>query len=85
MPKNDVEEQLAWCSTSIVLLGWVDGILQPLPMVVPSTAYKNNGHGMKDKHESDDEVHWVPPGGPSELRIIPKFQTSKQGEGDVME
>ena len=57
LPEKDTEEQLAQCSTSTVPLGWVDGILQPLPTVVPSTAYKYNGHRARDKHESDDEIH----------------------------
>ena len=42
---------------SLILLGWVDGILQPLPMVVHRSAHQDHGSGMKDMYDSDDEVH----------------------------
>ena len=42
---------------SLILLGWVDGILQPLPMVVPRSAHQDHGSGMKDMCNSNDEVH----------------------------
>ena len=56
-PEDSVEGRLTHCPTSLVPLGWVDGILQPLPMVVPRSAHRNHGYGMKDKHDSDDELH----------------------------
>ena len=34
IPESEVDEVLTQCLTSQVLLGWVDGILQPLPSVV---------------------------------------------------
>ena len=43
--------------TSLVLLGWVDGILQPLSMVVHRSAHQDHWSGMKDMHDSNDEVH----------------------------
>ena len=34
-PESEVDEALTWCFTSHFLLGWVDGILWPLPSVAP--------------------------------------------------
>ena len=34
-PESEVDETFNQCLTSCVLLGWVDGILQPLPSVAP--------------------------------------------------
>ena len=45
---------------SLVPLGWVYGILQSLPMVVQRSAHQDHGSGMKDLHDSNDKVHWVP-------------------------
>ena len=42
---------------SHVPLGWVDGILQPLPMVVHRSAHQDQGSRMKDMCDDDDEVH----------------------------
>ena len=43
--------------TSRVLLGWVDGILRPLPMVVHRTAHKEPGSRIKEMCGDDEEVH----------------------------
>ena len=43
--------------TSHVPLGWVDGILQPLPMVVHRTAQKEPGSRIKEMHGDNKEVH----------------------------
>ena len=56
-PENSVEWWLTHHPTSLILLGWVDDILKLLPMVVPRSAYQNHCYGMKDKCDSDDEVH----------------------------
>ena len=42
---------------SLILLGWVDGILRPLPMVVHRSAHQDQGSGMKDMYNSNNEVH----------------------------
>ena len=55
--RNTVEERLSQRSTSLVPFGQVDGVLRPLPMVVPSTATKDNRDRMKDEHASNDEPH----------------------------
>ena len=55
------KEQLGRCLTqhlaSRVPLAWVDGILQPLPMVVHRTAQYEPGSRMKDMSGDDEEVH----------------------------
>ena len=43
--------------TSHVPLGWMDGILRPLPMVVNRTALYEPGSRMKDMSGDDEEVH----------------------------
>ena len=60
--ENDLlEDNMEGCLTrhpaSLIPLGWVDGILQPLPMVVHRSAHQDHGSGMKDMCHSDDEVH----------------------------
>ena len=60
--ENDsLKDQMGRCLTqhlvSHVPLGWVDGILQPLPMVVHRTAQYELGSRMKDKSGDDEEVH----------------------------
>ena len=55
--KDNMEGCLTQHLTSHVLLGWVDGILQPLPMVVHRSAHHDQGSRMKDMHDSDDKVH----------------------------
>ena len=60
--ENDsLKEQMEKCLTqhlaSRVLLGWVDGILRPLPMVVHRTALYEPGSRMKDMSGDDEEVH----------------------------
>ena len=58
--RNNMEEWLSWCSTSLSLCGQVDGVRRSLYEVVPSTAMKDNRDGRRDKCACDDEPHWVP-------------------------
>ena len=55
--EDNVEGCLTQHPASLILLGYVDGIMQPLPMVVHRSAYTDHGSGMKDMHDSNDEVH----------------------------
>ena len=60
--ENDfLNEQMERCLTqhltSRVPLGWVDGVLRPLPMVVHRTAQFEPGSRMKDMSGDDEEVH----------------------------
>ena len=48
LPKDNVEGYLTQHLTSHIPLGWVDGILQPLPMVVHRSAHQDQGSRMKD-------------------------------------
>ena len=57
LPKDYVERCLTQHLASHVLLGWVDGILRPLPMVVHRTAYKDQGSRMKVECIDDEEVY----------------------------
>ena len=43
LPKDQLERCLTQHLTSRVLLGWVDGVLQPLPMMVHRTAQNEPG------------------------------------------
>ena len=58
---NSLKKQMGRCLTqhlaSCVPLGWVDGILRPLPMVVHRTAQYEPGSRMKDMSGDDEEVH----------------------------
>ena len=55
--KDHKEGCLTQHLTSHVPLGWVDGILQPLPMVVHRSACQDQGSRMKDMCDDDEEVH----------------------------
>ena len=57
LPKEQVGRYLTQHLASRVLLGWVDGVLRPLPMVVHRTAQYEPGSGMKDMGGDDEEVH----------------------------
>ena len=57
MPKDPLERCLTHHLTSHVLLGWVDGVLQQLPMVVYRSAQKEPGSRMNDMCEDDEEAH----------------------------
>ena len=48
LPKDNVEGCLTQHLTSHIPLGWVDGILWPLPMVVHRSAHQDQGSRMKD-------------------------------------
>ena len=57
MSESEVEGVLTWCPTSHVLLGWVDGILWPLPSVAlrPTVCGLRSGDGTSSF--SDEDVH----------------------------
>ena len=57
LPKDQMERCLTQHLASRVLLGWVDGILRPLPMVVHRTAQYEPGSRIKDMSGDDEEVH----------------------------
>ena len=57
MPKGLLERCLTHHLTSRILLGWMDGVLWPLPMVVHRSAQKEPGLRMKDICEDDKGVH----------------------------
>ena len=50
-------EALTQCLTSCAPLGWVDGILQPLSMVVPQPTLQGLEAGDETGSLSDEEVH----------------------------
>ena len=80
LPKNNVEERLSWCSTSLSLCGQVNGAWWPLFEVVPSTAMEDNRDGRRDKCASDDEPHWVPLVYFQAHNLEPNFQLWMRGE-----
>ena len=55
--RNNVEERLSRCSTSLSLCGQVDGVRRSLCEVVPSTAMKDNRDRRRGKCACDDEPH----------------------------
>ena len=59
--KDSLNGQMERCQTqhltSHVPLGWVDGVLRPLPMVVHRTAPNEPGSRIKDMSGDDEEVH----------------------------
>ena len=55
--EDNVEGCLTQHPARLIPLGWVDGILQPLPMVVHRSAHQDQGSRMKDMCDSNDEVH----------------------------
>ena len=57
LPKDLLEGCQTHHPTSRVPLGWVDGVLRPLPMVVHRTAQKEPGSRMREMHGDDEEVH----------------------------
>ena len=56
-PKDQLERCLTQHLASRIPLGWVDGILRPLPMVVHRTAQIEPGSRIKDMSGDDEEVH----------------------------
>ena len=57
MPESEVDEVLTQCLTSCILLGWVDGILWPLPSVALSPTLQELGTGDGMWSLSDEDVH----------------------------
>ena len=85
--RNNVEEWLSWCTTSLSLYGQVDGVWRSLYEVVPSTAMKDNRDRRRDKCACDDEPHWVRPVYFQACHLNPNFhceQKQKGGGKDVM-
>ena len=56
-PKYQMERCLTQHLASCIPLGWVDGVLRPLPMVVHRTAQNEPGSRIKDMSGDDEEVH----------------------------
>ena len=55
--EGTLDKVLTRCLTSCALLGWIDGILQPLLMVVPQSTLQWLGAGDETGSLSDEEVH----------------------------
>ena len=57
MSESDAEGAMTWHLTSHVLLGWVDGILWPLPSVAlrPTVCGLSSGEGTSSF--SDEDIH----------------------------
>ena len=57
MPESDVDEALTQHLNSHVPLGWIDGILQPLPSVAlrPTLGGLRSGEGTSSL--SDEDIH----------------------------
>ena len=73
LPKDLLERCQTHHLASHIPLGWVDGVLQPLPMVVHRSAQKEPGSRIREMHGDDEEVHWVLLVIPPSTHIIPKF------------
>ena len=56
-PESDVDEVLTWHLTSHILLGWIDGVLWPLPSValIPTLGGLRSGEGTSSL--SDEDIH----------------------------
>ena len=57
MSESDVEGALTWHPTSHVPLGWVDGILWPLPSVALKLTVCGLSSGEGTSSFSDEDVH----------------------------
>ena len=57
LPKDQLERCLTQHLASRIPLGWVDGVLRPLPMVVHRTAQIEPGSKIKDISGDDEEVN----------------------------
>ena len=57
MSESEVEGALTRCLTSHVLLGWVDGVLWPLPAVALRPTICGLGSGNMASSLSDEDVH----------------------------
>ena len=79
--RNNVEERLSRCSTSLSLCGQVDGIRRSLYEVVPSTAMKDNRDRRRDKCACDDEPHWVLPVYFEACHLNPNFHCEQKQKG----
>ena len=86
LPRNNVEERLSQCSTSLSLCGQVDGIWRSLYEVVPSTAMKDYRDRRRGKCACDDKPHWVPLVYFQACHLNPNFhfEHKQNGGKDVM-
>ena len=57
LPKDQLERCLTQHLATHVPLGWVDGVLRPLPMVVHRIAQYKPGSRIKDMSGDDEKVH----------------------------
>ena len=75
-PESDVDEVLTWHFTSCVPLGWIDGILWPLPSVDlrPTLGELRSGEGTSSL--SDEDIHQSPLVEPSKQATM--FQNPEQ-------
>ena len=79
LPRNNVEERLSRCSTSLSPCEQVDGIRWPLFDVVPSTAMEDNRDGRRDKCACNNEPHWVLPVYFQAHHLEPNFHFEQRG------
>ena len=56
-PESEMDEVLTQCLTSHVPLGWIDGILWPLPSVALRPTLQELGSGEGTSSFSDEDVH----------------------------
>ena len=56
-PESNVDKAATLCHASQIPLGWVDGILWPLPSVAPRPTLRGLGAGDGTWGLSDEEVH----------------------------
>ena len=60
LPEGSVDGADTLSLTSRVPLGWVGGVLQPLPLVAPRpTMWRGIGAGDGTGSPSNEEVHWT--------------------------
>ena len=55
--QSEVDEALTQCLTSCIPLGWIDGILQPLPLVALQSTLQELGSDEGTSSFSDEDVH----------------------------
>ena len=56
-PDSEVDKMLTRCLTSHIPLGWVDGVLWPLPSVALRPTLQGLGTGDGTWRFSDEDVH----------------------------
>ena len=81
LPKDQMERCRTQHLASHVPLGWVDGILRPLLMMVHRTAQNEPGSRIKELSGDDEEVHQVLLVAPPSTHIVPEFYIFGNGRG----